>query len=224
MNRKKFLFYGRLWGIMVGGALVAGLILALITWLNRGGDVRRMIWYMLAVDCMMTGYFCLQILPISTYMSTVPLMLASGCRRKEVILSSQILKFLNFLGILAVTAIFLLLQSRMKGNQVEIQRMKDMFLMSALLLLSGGSVGNLIGVLYNLIGRWVMILYVKRSYRRYGGSGYGTFFDSRHQYLWRSAGKYHLPDSCLCGSAGFHRSGSHCFLAGIETDGSPLLR
>ena len=55
---------------------------------------------------------------------------------------------------------FLLLQSRMKGNQVEIQRMKDMFLMSALLLLSGGSVGNLIGVLYNLIGRWVMILYV----------------------------------------------------------------
>ena len=86
-------------------------------------------------------------------------MLASGCRRKEVILSSQILKFLNFLGILAVTAIFLLLQSRMKGNQVEIQRMKDMFLMSALLLLSGGSVGNLIGVLYNLIGRWVMILY-----------------------------------------------------------------
>lgn len=48
----------------------------------------------------------------------------------------------------------------MKGNQVEIQRMKDMFLMSALLLLSGGSVGNLIGVLYNLIGRWVMILYV----------------------------------------------------------------
>lgn len=98
MNRKKFLFYGRLWGITVGGALVAGLILALITWLNRGGDVRRMIWYMLAVDCMMTGYFCLQILPISTYMSTVPLMLASGCRRKEVILSSQILKFLNFLG------------------------------------------------------------------------------------------------------------------------------
>ena len=86
-------------------------------------------------------------------------MLASGCRRKEVILSSQILKFLNILGILAVTAIFLLLQSRMKGNQVEIQRMKDMFLMSALLLLSGGSVGNLIGVLYNLIGRWVMILY-----------------------------------------------------------------
>ena len=150
MNRKKFLFYGRLWGITVGGALVAGLILALITWLNRGGDVRRMIWYMLAVDCMMTGYFCLQILPFSTYMSTVPLMLASGCRRKEVILSSQILKFLNFLGILAVTAIFLLLQSRMK----------DMFLMSALLLLSGGSVGNLIGVLYNLIGRWVMILYV----------------------------------------------------------------
>ena len=113
MNRKKFLFYGRLWGITVGGALVAGLILALITWLNRGGDVRRMIWYMLAVDCMMTGYFCLQILPISTYMSTVPLMLASGCRRKEVILSSQILKFLNFLGILAVTAIFLLRQSRM---------------------------------------------------------------------------------------------------------------
>ena len=48
----------------------------------------------------------------------------------------------------------------MKGNQVEIQRMKDMFLMSALLLLSGGSVGNLIGVLYNLIGRWVMTLYV----------------------------------------------------------------
>ena len=93
-------------------------------------------------------------------MSTVPLMLAFGCRRKEVILSSQILKFLNILGILAVTAIFLLLQSRMKGNQVEIQRMKDMFLMSALLLLSGGSVGNLIGVLYNLIGRWVMILYV----------------------------------------------------------------
>ena len=38
--------------------------------------------------------------------------------------------------------------------------MKDMFLMSALLLLSGGSVGNLIGVLYNLIGRWAMILYV----------------------------------------------------------------
>ena len=37
----------------------------------------------------------------------------------------------------------------MEGNQVEIQRMKDMFLMSALLLLSGGSVG-----------RWVMILYV----------------------------------------------------------------
>ena len=160
MNRKKFLFYGRLWGITVGGALVAGLLLALITWLNRGGDVRRMIWYMLAVDCMMIGYFCLQILPFSTYMSTVPLMLAFGCRRKEVILSSQILKFLNILGILAVTAIFLLLQSRMKGNQVEIQRMKDMFLMSALLLLSGGSVGNLIGVLYNLIGRWVMILYV----------------------------------------------------------------
>ena len=160
MNRKKFLFYGRLWGITVGGALVAGLLLALITWLNRGGDVRRMIWYMLAVDCMMTGYFWLQILPFSTYMSTVPLMLAFGCRRKEVILSSQILKFLNILGILAVTAIFLLLQSRMKGNQVEIQRMKDMFLMSALLLLSGGSVGNLIGVLYNLIGRWVMILYV----------------------------------------------------------------
>ena len=43
MNRKKFLFYGRLWGITVGGALVAGLLLALITWLNRGGDVRRMI-------------------------------------------------------------------------------------------------------------------------------------------------------------------------------------
>ena len=40
MNRKKFLFYGRLWGITVGGALVAGLLLALITWLNRGGDVR----------------------------------------------------------------------------------------------------------------------------------------------------------------------------------------
>ena len=57
MNRKKFLFYGRLWGITVGGALVAGLLLALITWLNRGGDVRRMIWYMLAVDCMMTGIF-----------------------------------------------------------------------------------------------------------------------------------------------------------------------
>lgn len=88
MNRKKFLFYGRLWGITVGGALVAGLLLALITWLNRGGDVRRMIWYMLAVDCMMIGYFCLQILPFSTYMSTVPLMLAFGCRRKEVILSS----------------------------------------------------------------------------------------------------------------------------------------
>ena len=158
MNLEKV--FVALWGITVGGALVAGLILALITWLNRGGDVRRMIWYMLAVDCMMTGYFCLQILPISTYMSTVPLMLASGCRRKKVILSSQILKFLNFLGILAVTAIFLLLQSQMKGNQVEIQRMKDMFLMSALLLLSGGSVGNLIGVLYNLIGRWVMILYV----------------------------------------------------------------
>ena len=153
MNRKKFLFYGRLWGITVGGALVAGLLLALITWLNRGGDVRGMIWYMLAVDCMMTGYFCLQIFPFSTYMSTVPLMLAFGCRRKEVILSSQILKFLNILGILAVTAIFLLLQSRMKGNQVEIQRMKDRFLMGALLLLSGGSVGN-------LIGRWVMILYV----------------------------------------------------------------
>lgn len=98
MNRKKFLFYGRLWGITVGGALVAGLILALITWLNRGGDVRGMIWYMLAVDCMMTGYFCLQILPFSTYMSTVPLMLASGCRRKEVILSSQILKFFKFSG------------------------------------------------------------------------------------------------------------------------------
>ena len=222
MNRKKFLFYGRLWGITVGGALVAGLILALITWLNRGGDVRRMIWYMLAVDCMMTGYFCLQILPFSTYMSTVPLMLASGCRRKEVILSFQILKFLNFLGILAVTAIFLLLQSRMKGNQVEIQRMKDMFLMSALLLLSGGSVGNLIGVLYNLIGRWVMILYVILS--GLTGGMVGTFFDSRHQYLWSSAGKYHLPNSCLCGSAGFHRSGSHCFLAGIETDRSPLLR
>ena len=121
------MFYGRLWGITVGGALVAGLILALITWLNRGGDVRGMIWYMLAVDCMMTGYFCIQILPFSTYMSTVPLMLASGCRRKEVILSSQILKFLNFLGILAVTAIFLLLQSRMKGNQVEIHRISGAF-------------------------------------------------------------------------------------------------
>ena len=75
MNRKKFLFYGRLWGITVGGALVAGLILALITWLNRGGDVRRMIWYMLAVDCMMTGYFCLQILPFFFFFSTVPLMI-----------------------------------------------------------------------------------------------------------------------------------------------------
>lgn len=103
--------------------------------------------------------------------------------------------------------------------------MKDMFLMSALLLLSGGSVGNLIGVLYNLIGRWVMILYVILSGLTGGMVGVVTdLFDSRHQYLWRSAGKYHLPDSCLCGSAGFHRSGSHCFLAGIETDGSPLLR
>lgn len=160
MNRKKFLFYGRLWGITVGGAFVFGLILGLLTWINRGGPVREMVWYMLAVDCVMTGYFCLQILPFSTYISTVPLMLASGCRRKEVILSFQILKILDVLGVLAITAIFLLLQFKMKGNQVETSRMKDMFLMSTLILLAGGSVGNLIGVLYNLIGRWVMILYV----------------------------------------------------------------
>lgn len=163
MNRKKFLFYGRLWGFTVGGALVSGLILALITWANRGGPVREMVWYMLAVDCMMTGYFCVQILPFSAYMSTVPLMLASGCRRKEVILSSQLLKFLNILGILGVTVIFLLLQFNMKKNPVEISRMKDMFLMSTLILLIGGSAGNLIGVLYNLIGRWVMILYIVLS-------------------------------------------------------------
>ena len=179
MNRKKFLFYGRLWSFTVGGAFVSGLLLALLTWINRGGPVREMVWYMLAVDCLMTGYFCVQILPFSAYVSTVPLMLASGCRRKEVILSSQILKLLNILGILAVTVIFLLLQSRMKGNPVEIRRMKDMFLMSTLILLVGGSIGNLIGVLYNLIGRWVMVLYVVLSGLSGGMVGVITQLSSR---------------------------------------------
>lgn len=161
MNRKKFLFYGRLWGITVGGALVAGL--------DPCSDYLAQQRRRCPEDDLVyagSGLYDDRIF-LSSDSSFFHLYVHGsvdvGLRLPE---KGSYLKFpdseiFKFSGdFWRLTAIFLLLQSRMKGNQVEIQRMKDMFLMSALLLLSGGSVGNLIGVLYNLIGRWVMILYV----------------------------------------------------------------
>ena len=83
MNRKKFLFYGRLWCFTVGSALAAGLILVLFGLFQQREIAGKIFWYLLGVDCLMAGCFSLLIVPFSTYLSTVPLMLATGCRRKE---------------------------------------------------------------------------------------------------------------------------------------------
>lgn len=112
------------------------------------------------VDCLMAGCFCLLIVPFSTYLSTVPLMLATGCRRKEVIWNFQILKLLNILGILAVLGIFLLLQSVMGGDLMDKERLRSTFLTGILVLAACGSIGNLTGALSNIIGRWVLIIYM----------------------------------------------------------------
>lgn len=108
----------------------------------------------------MAGCFSLLIVPFSTYLSTVPLMLATGCRRKEVIWNFQILKLLNILGILAVLGIFLLLQSVMGGDLVDKERLRSTFLAGILVLAACGSIGNLTGALSNIIGRWVLIIYM----------------------------------------------------------------
>ena len=160
MNRKKFLFYGRLWCLTVGSALAAGLILVLFGLFQQREIAGKIFWYLLGVDCLMAGGFCLLIVPFSTYLSTVPLMLATGCRRKEVIWNFQILKLLNILGILAVLGIFLLLQSVMGGDLVDKERLRSTFLAGILVLAACGSIGNLTGALSNIIGRWVLIIYM----------------------------------------------------------------
>lgn len=160
MNRKKLLFYGRLWCLTVGSALVAGLILVLFGLFQQREIAGKIFWYLLGVDCLMTGCFSLLIVPFSTYLSTVPLMLATGCRRTEVIRNFQILKLLNILGILAVLGIFLLLQSVTGGDLVDKERLGTTFLAGILVLAACGSIGNLTGALSNIIGRWVLIIYM----------------------------------------------------------------
>ena len=55
MNRKKFLFYGRLWCFTVGSALAAGLILVLFGLFQQREIAGKIFWYLLGVDCLMAG-------------------------------------------------------------------------------------------------------------------------------------------------------------------------
>lgn len=160
MKRKKFLLFARFWGMTMVSTLAAGLLIVAISWSNHEGTVRANFWYTLAVDGLLAGCFSLQIIPFSIYTSVTPLMLATGCRRKELIRDFQLLKVGNLLGILALMGICLLLQFQMKGNPKDTSQVGLFFGAGFWILLLSGSTGNLMGTFYQFLGKWAVALYM----------------------------------------------------------------